>query len=339
MSWKNVGLAIGGLIVITVFRAAGWISSFWTGVAVLGIIAGVAILQALPTTRLNILSKVFVMWLAISVGLPAVWQAVSEEAPFTREASEWRATFEDLRQAERIRPAALMHRIAYKKFVDGTDNFNGGMLEKEIARIWQDYRAGRITREEMMRRDQKIRARIITDQTWREGAGELLTGRENPGYKTWREELESLYDTPNRVIFWALGLLVIGTSAILAIVRKKFSWVPIIFIILMVLGDRLAWGGLIPSGAFTQQNPTSSSAQQQTQQKVIRVQIPPNRQLSELVVLPPGHAEWKTPGRVEFVFSNGKTFKSVPEHYNSIKHVSSGFRLRGDPGEAVFTIK
>ena len=194
----------------------------------------------------------------------------------------------------------------------------------------------------MMRRDQKVRARIVTDQTWREDAGKLLTGRGNPGYKTWREELEELYNTPNRVIFWVLGLLVIVTSALLAIVRKKFSWVPIIFIILAVLGDRLAWGGLIPSGGstFAQGNPASVSAgERPARQKVIRVQIPPNGQLSELVVLPDGHAEWKTPGRVEFVFSNGKTFKSIPEHHNIIKNAPTRFRLRGDPGEAVFTIK
>ncbi|MEK7609094.1 MAG: hypothetical protein AAB476_01280 [Patescibacteria group bacterium] len=311
MNWKNVGLAIGGLTVITVFRAAGWIGSFWTGVAVLGIIAGVAILQALPTTRLNIISKIFVIWLAVTVGLPAVWQAVSEQAPFTREASEMRAVAEDLRQAERIRPAALMHRVAYKRFVDRTDDFNGSKLGKEVARIWEDYRAGRISREEMVRRDKKIRARIITDQTWREDAGELLTGRGNPGYKTWREEVEELYNTPNRVIFWVLGLLVIVTSALLAIVRKKFSWVPIIFIILAVLGDRLAWGGLIPSGGstFAQGNPASVSTQQR--RTILRTE--PNRWIlagtipskTGITTVDLPNADW-----IEYKFANGKMMRT-----------------------------
>ncbi|MBI4118733.1 MAG: hypothetical protein HY452_00535 [Parcubacteria group bacterium] len=333
MTWKNVGLALAGLAVIVVFRASGWISSFWMGLAILGIIGGIAILQALPTARLNIVSKIFVMWLAVTVGLPAIWQAVSVQAPFTSEASEKRAVYEDLRQAERINPPALRHNVAYKRLVDRTDELNGSKLEKETEKVFQYYNRGIISREEMLRRDQKIRAQIVADRTWREGAGDFLTGGQDPQHKTWREELEELYNTPNRVIFWMLGLLVIATSIVLSVFRKKFTWMPIIFIILVVLGDRLVWGGLITTG-----NGPTTTASAPTQHRIV-VQIPPNNQLSDWVILPVGSVgNWQAPGDIEFLLPDGKTIKVANGNTTYKLGRICKFRLRGDPGEAVFTI-
>ncbi|MBI4120410.1 MAG: hypothetical protein HY454_02995 [Parcubacteria group bacterium] len=330
MTWKNLGLALAGLTIIIVFRAAGWISSFWMGLAIIGIISGIAILQALPTTRLNIVSKLFVMWLAVTVGLPAIWQAISVQAPFTSEASEKRAVYEDLRQAERINPSALRHNVAYKRLVDRTDELNGSRLEREAEKVFQYYNRGIISREEMLRRDQKIRARIVADRTWREGAGDFLTGGQDPQHKTWREELEKLYNTPNRVIFWMLGLLVIITSTLVSVFRKKFTWLPIIFIILVVLGDRLAWGGLITSN--------SSSSKQQVQQKnTISVEVN-DREWSREVVIPPGSPyTWHDqPGDLYFRFPNGKIIKTVKGKYNQLDRTAYRFCLKGTPGTVVF---
>ncbi len=336
---KNFLVALASIGLVVLFRITGLIDNVWTGIAVLGILATVALLQKLNVTKLNLVTKIFLGWIIVAVVIPAIHNYLSFHPPLTGEAVQRKEVMEDIRGSELIRPPGLRAVEKYKQSIDRADDALGQSAAEEMEGLTTSFENGGITSEEYSRRIAVIQNRIRNMRQWRSEAGKLLTeGYPSPNVAS---RIQSVWGIPGRIVLWGLGICLVGLIAASVILKKpviaKAGIGIIVILALLFVLDFFIWR--MPATAGKQSSYQPAPVARQPLQ-VIRVQVEPNRE-SDWVTLPPGRqGNVKARGRkIFFIFPNGQRVEVQAGEANLGMLPGRRFKLAGDTaGEVVFTI-
>lgn len=161
----------------------------------------------------------------------------------------------------------------------------------------------------------------------------------------WLNEPNSFSRATHSRMFWS-GIFLIavlwGYFLTLPKTFKESFFRKSFMLIAFPVGLVMIFLSLVPVGKVKAEifSTSSTPVSTQQQQKVIRVQIPANNQLSNYIKIPAGwYFRIRRPGNIELVFDNGTVVKAIKGQPLDIGHPPSwDFRFRGYPGEAVITI-
>ncbi len=334
MNYKALTLAIVGILIAIIFRSAGLINDLWIGLVVAAAIGAIAILQTIPTVKLTLLSKIFLVWLAVAIAS----SYLSKEAPQVTEAIQNRKSFEATLQAAGINPPAREAYTAYWFAVTTMDKNISWRINSRMMAVLKKHDARQISTPQLYKEMEKFELEIANHNNRMKQLLELLT-EDRPQSRSRLEPVANITQTTARTVFWILGALLVAAA-----IGSMFTSKPVFktalgvaFIVGLLLGvDHLLSGG----GTKFLQQLDHGSAISAPQKNVIVVQIPPGNQLSRLVTLPK-HSNFRIepPGYMEMVFSNGKVIKAPKDQDINVGEISNlEFRLRGDHGKVIITI-
>ncbi|MFY9492915.1 MAG: hypothetical protein WAP55_00280 [Minisyncoccia bacterium] len=242
---------------------------------------------------------------------------------------------------DRIDPdAAKRYGDAFAAHLSRMDRLAAQRTARDLVRTMAQLETERISLDDARSSTRNSALGMLTQGNFRVEMSEVSKEIENPSPKNTKDWLDGILDANPRKFLFVIVIVLVVVLLVGAILGKaeirRMAWtMAIILIAFLVVNQFWKSGG----STSAQGNPASVSTQQQTRQKVIRVQIPENNQLSEWVMLPPGSVgNWRAPGNIEFLLPNGKTIKVADGNTNYRLGGVHKFRLRGDPGEAVFTL-
>lgn len=335
-NWGTFGLV---LAISGVLRLAGLISDFWMGLAVAAILAVFVALQNLPAGVRKWSTYFLIGWLLFQFG-PAVYDTVRNIYDRMVASTQYvgpeiaaRRLREDLRLSEALHPSGLSAFDSLKQYADLIEGEEGHRIHMALDSAYVEY-----TRthnfQTLSTRVDKIKDRTKGFVGWRDRMREYITTEDTK--LNLSQRITNFLGIDARIVFWGLlTVLAAGWALSYILQRPWIRWAALAIFIIIGAGavvDKLIWGGFIPSGS-------SAPVQQPVQQQnLIRVQILPNNQLSDWVKLPHRRYTWAAPGDIEFVLPNGRTIKVANGNTNYKLGRVYEFRLRGDPGEAVFTL-
>jgi len=214
--WWIFLLAIPVLIAL---RVTGMVGNGWLAVGIVSIGAGVAALQLIVSPKLNILSRIFIVWTVIFIGLPLVKTAVMKNTPpLTKEAVEEQGAWKDLQGSEKIRPHELPGMAVYRRFADQMQNQAREHFVKQFANLEKAFRKGKLTYNQMLQADAILRQEIEETIKWRKEASNFIQLKSSPSEPSFWEKAWSKAQAadPDRMsagaklFLLALGLLVSG---------------------------------------------------------------------------------------------------------------------------------
>ncbi|MFH0852715.1 MAG: hypothetical protein V1845_03920 [bacterium] len=178
------------------FRIAGLVDNFWVAIGIVSLGAGLALLQMIPDTKLNPLSKVFIIWAIISIGLPLTMSALTKKLPpRTKEAVEQRGVWNDIQTAEKIRPNGLEELTVFRRWSNHEDKISAAYFNKKYKELQDNYEASRITYEQVVTTDKALRQEIEDRIRWRQQASDFIKKGQS------RQDQEpALYDKAQNVV-------------------------------------------------------------------------------------------------------------------------------------------
>lgn len=231
---------VGSIVVILIFRIAGWIDNSWFGFGMAGAVFGALLLQKIPETKLTVFTKVYLVWLLWVAGLPMIQSSLASSAPITAEAMGDRRVYEDLRGAELTRPQMLNALLGYSRAINGIDNEVG----LRIAQRCDDLRirSSSMNLPALQKETEQIGQEIDGYKRWRSDAGKPIT-------EDYRKPGDLLQGSPPRRLFWALGLMFAIAGVLLPATdhpkASKAVWGLAAVLAILFVFDRIIWGGAV----------------------------------------------------------------------------------------------
>jgi len=198
---------LAAIPILIIFRIAGFVGNFWLGLGTVSIGVGVALLQMIPTAKLNILSKLFIVWTAIMIGLPLTKAALFENLPpRTKEATEQRGVWSDMQAAEKIRPHGLEGLAVFRRWSSHMEKKSAEYFQRKYEALQNDYWAGRITYDQMMTADKELRRQMEASINWRKEASNFIQGRQLSQEKSFFEKSSTWISNSRANKLFLLGL-------------------------------------------------------------------------------------------------------------------------------------
>lgn len=231
---------VGSIVIILIFRIAGWIDNSWFGFGMAGAVFGALLLQKIPETKLTVFTKVYLVWLLWVAGLPMIQSSLASSAPITAEAMGDRRVYEDLRGAELTRPQMLNALLGYSRAINGIDDEVGLRIAQDCADL--RTRSSRMSLSDLQKETEQIGQTIDGYKRWRSDAGRPIT-------EDYRKPGDLLQGSPPRRLFWALGLMFAIAGVLLPATdhpkASKAVWGLAAFMAVLFVFDRIIWGGAV----------------------------------------------------------------------------------------------
>lgn len=328
---KNFLVALASIGLVILFKITGLINNIWTGIAILGIVGTVTLLQKLNVTKLNLVTKIFLGWITVAAVIPAVHNYLSFHPPLTGEAVQRKEVMEDIRGSEFVRPPGLRAVEKYKQSIDRADDALGQSAAEEMESLTRNFENRLITSEEYSRRIAIIQNRIRNMRQWRSEAGKLLT-EDYPPQQPVTSRIQSAWGIPGRIVLWILGIGLVALIATSVILKKPAiakAGIGIIMILALLFAlDFFIW-----------RNPVSATGPAGTSYRprhiLTQVEVSPNRET--LVNLPPATSiDIRTPGWANIILPNGKKIRIEDGKNQKIPTIPTSFRMIGQAGTVYF---
>lgn len=349
---KNFWYAIGGIVIAFTFRSIGLFGSLGTVIAIVAILAGLALIQKIPVSKFNMLSKIFLAYVIIILALPSVWNLIGNRMPFTKKALENRSVMEDARLGEYMKPDIPKHLLALKGLADGLEDLEGERLMWDAKVALKQYSRGDISYNKLMSKYSNLESKARRDLEFGKRASNFMKNQGGPGLTG---RLENLWNAPSRVVMWGLvSILIVATIVSAAtgkVVIKKYAIGLVVLIGLAFLADSFIYGSLRNKISGKLSAPNTSASTLASSQTIHQIDINPYTNSRPLQVPPGAFLDVSTPGWHEFRFDSGevlrvengmvtRTKNGVVSKLNKFpsRLPSTKFYMRGENGTAIVKI-